>query len=318
MWAHVLDHLGAISLLADRIENSVTLVGIESILALIFPVMLALELLFLAWVNRRTPANVLAAYKLPSMMRCANLVIGVTLNLDVFLWTYSFFAKLAPFTVSVHVASFLYAYVVWEFGHYVAHWTCHKVRLLWCVHSPHHAPEHMNLSMSYTAFFLRGTYATFVRTAICSLLGVPLDLLILCVVIDGCWGSLIHVSEEAWPTGKIGGALGRLILNPSHHRVHHASNPEYIDMNYCNTLPIWDKVFGTFQQEIPGVTPTYGLTGKSRTDFIGVYVGEIALLIHDVRNSGSIKTALLYIFMPPGWSPHGGAVSAVSDVKSAA
>jgi sterol desaturase/sphingolipid hydroxylase (fatty acid hydroxylase superfamily) len=313
MWAHVLDHvfnLGEISSLADRIENSITLTGIELIVIFTFPALLFLEMLFLVWVNRRSPSNFLVAYKLPLLMYCANLVIGVALNLDVFLWTYSFFAKLAPFTVSVHATSFFYAYVVWELGHYVFHWSCHKVRILWCVHAPHHSVQHMNLAVAYAGFFLQGAYATFVRAAVSALFGVPLPLLILVMTIYVSWDELVHVSEKAWPNGKIGGLLGRIILGPSHHRIHHASNPEYIDKNYCSSFPIWDKVFRTLQQEIPDVTLTYGLSGKSRTDFIGTYVSEIALLIQDVRNADSLTTALLYIVMPPGWRPRGDADAA--------
>lgn len=284
-----------------------TLSGIQAFLGPIFPIfpiLLVVEMLFMFWINRRTPARLSSAYKIPILMYVANTVIAALITLEVFLWTQEFFSKLAPFTATVRIRWFIYAYIVWEFSHFVYHWTCHKVRLLWCIHAPHHAPTHMNLSVIFTALFLQGPYATFVRTAICSILGVPMPLLILVMVIDGCWGALIHFSEELWPSGAIGGVLGRVILSPQHHRIHHSSNPEYIDKNFCNTLPIWDAVFRTLQHEVPGVKPAYGLNREVKPNsFIDMYFGEIYLLVRDVCAAATLKQKILYIFMPPGWKP---------------
>jgi sterol desaturase/sphingolipid hydroxylase (fatty acid hydroxylase superfamily) len=151
---------------------------------------------------------------------------------------------------------------------------------------------------------LQGTYATLVRTAICALLGVPIELLILCVVIDSCWGSLIHFSEELWPSGKFGFFIDRFILTPSDHRVHHSSNSEYIDTNYCNTLPIWDKIFGTLRREIPGVKPRYGLSRPQKPNsLLDMYFGEVGLLWQDIKSAASWRERILYLAMPPGWKP---------------
>ncbi|OTP69867.1 Sterol desaturase [Caballeronia sordidicola] len=94
------------------------------------------------------------------------------------------------------------------------------------------------------------------------------------------------------------------MLNPVHHRIHHASNAEYLDKNYCNTFPIWDKLFGTLQQEIPGVQIKYGLNRDVRPgSFVDMYFGEIYLLAKDVRSAPTFKQKLLYVVMPPGWEP---------------
>lgn len=286
------------------LASMLSLPGIESIIAPIFPMLLVFEIAFLTWSYRRSPAGMYSAYKIPVMMYAVNVIIAGLVNLDVFLWTQRHFAALAPFTATLRIRWFLYAYLVWELSHFVYHWTCHKVRLLWVLHAPHHAPGHMNLGVIFTAFFLQGTYATFVRTAICSVLGVPIELLILCMVIDGCWGALIHFSEELWPSGKFGFFLDRLILTPSDHRVHHASNPEYLDMNYCNAIPIWDMLFGTLRREIPGVKPHYGLNRPQKPNsFMDMYFGEIGLLWRDLRVADSWKTRILHVVMPPGWKP---------------
>jgi sterol desaturase/sphingolipid hydroxylase (fatty acid hydroxylase superfamily) len=314
MWLHdqVIQFFGVGGLMALSGANQLnwhsllTLNGIEAAIAPIFPLAIVLELMFLVWLNRRSASGIYAAYKIPVMMYVFNAILAALVNLDVFFWTQRHFAALAPFTAPLRIRWFVYSYLVWELSHFVYHWTCHKVRILWCLHSPHHAPEHMNISVIFTAFFLQGTYATIVRTAICSLLGVPMELLFLVMVIDSCWGTLIHVSEEVWPSGRFRGVLGRVLLNPSHHRVHHASNPEYIDMNYCNTLPIWDKIFGTLQHEIPGVKPVYGITREvKRLSFTDMYFGEIGLLWRDIKNAASWRDRLMHIVMPPGWRPAG-------------
>lgn len=287
-----------------NLRSLLTLGGVEAVVAPIFPFLLVLEVVFLIWVNRRSASAIFGAYKVPVMMYVVNAAIAALVNLDIFLWTQSHFSKFAPFTGTLRIRWFVYAYLVWELSHFVYHWTCHKVRLLWILHAPHHAPQRMNLSVIFTAFFLQGTYATFVRTAICSLLGVPIELLILCMVIDGCWGALIHFSEDLWPSGKFGFFIDRLILTPSDHRVHHASNAEYLDMNYCNTLPIWDKVFGTLRREMPGLKPQYGLNRPQKLNsFVDMYFGEIGLLWRDIKAADSWKTRLLHVVMPPGWKP---------------
>jgi hypothetical protein len=77
-------------------------------------------------------------------------------------------------------------------------------------------------------------------------------------------------------------------------------------MNYCNTLPIWDKIFGTLQHEIPGVKPVYGITREvKRLSFTDMYFGEIGLLWRDIKNAASWRDRLMHIVMPPGWRPAG-------------
>ncbi|MEP7371884.1 MAG: sterol desaturase family protein [Chitinophagaceae bacterium] len=199
----------------------------------------------------------------------------------------------------------IYGYIVWELAHFVYHYLAHKVRLFWCLHSTHHAPEHMNLSVSHAHFFLEAPYADVIRTSICILLGVNPPLLFFIMFIDGTWGAFIHAGENLLKDGRLG-FLNKIILTPSHHRVHHAKNPLYMDTNFCNLLNIWDKVFGTFQYEKKEVPPEYGITREMNANsFPDVYFGEIAALWKEVRRAPGIKNKILYTIMPPGWSHTG-------------
>lgn len=215
------------------------------------------------------------------------------------------FEKYAIFKTSFTWYWLIYGYIIWELAHFVYHYLAHKIRLFWCLHSTHHAPENMNLSVTYAHFFLEGPYADVIRTTICILLGVNPPLLFLIMFIDGTWGAFIHAGENLLKDGRLG-FLNKIILTPSHHRVHHARNPLYMDTNFCNLLNIWDRIFGTLQQEKNEIPVEYGITRTiNANSFFDVYFGEIVALVKDVLKAPGIKNKLLYIIMPPGWSHTG-------------
>jgi sterol desaturase/sphingolipid hydroxylase (fatty acid hydroxylase superfamily) len=173
----------------------------------------------------------------------------------------------------------------------------------------------MNLSVSYAHFFLEGPYADVIRTTVCILLGVPPAMLFVIMFIDGFWGSFIHIGEHMLKDGKLG-FLYRFILTPSHHRVHHAKNPVYMDTNFCNLLNIWDRVFGTYQPEDSRIAIEYGITREMvPNSFLDSYFGEFSGLAKDVVKAPGLKNKILYIFMPPGWS-HTGDHKTASKVKA--
>src|SRR5690242_4175652 len=129
------------------------------------------------------------------------------------------FEKYAIFKTTFTWYWFIYGYIIREFSHFIYHFLAHKVRLLWCLHSTHHAPESMNLTVNYAHFFLEAPYADFIRTSICVLLGVNLQALVLIMFIDGFCGTFIHAGENIIKDGRLG-FLNKIILTPSH-RVHH-------------------------------------------------------------------------------------------------
>jgi hypothetical protein len=163
----------------------------------------------------------------------------------------------------------------------------------------------MNLSVTYAHFFLEAPYADLIRTTICILLGVPPTMLFVIMFIDGTYGAFIHIGENLVKDARFG-FLNRIILTPSHHRVHHARNPLYMDTNFCNLLPIWDKAFGTYQDEDRQIPIEYGITRKmKKNSFLDAYFGELVALGRDIKNAPGLKNKILYIFMPPGWSHTG-------------
>jgi hypothetical protein len=130
-------------------------------------------------------------------------------------------------------------------------------------------------------------------------------MLFVIMFIDGFWGAFIHVGENLINDARFG-LLGKMVLTPSFHRVHHARNPLYMDTNFCNLLNIWDRLFHTYQPEDRQIPIEYGITrAMKKNSFLDAYFGEIVLLAKDVAKAPGIKNKFLYMIMPPGWSHTG-------------
>lgn len=275
--------------------------GITAFIVPIIPLLVLLE--FVLGLLYKKPHT--KVYRVNFLIYVFNRVVGRFISIAMVAYCIGLFEPRAPFTVSMAWYGFLYGYIVWEFGHFIYHFLAHKVRLFWCLHSTHHAPEQMNLSVTYAHFFLEAPYADVIRTSICIFLGVPPEMLFIIMFIDGTYGAFIHVGENLIRDARFGW-LGKLILTPSHHRVHHARNPLYLDTNYCNLLNIWDRVFGTYQEEQGNVSAEYGITRPVNSgSFLDVYFGEFTALAREVARAPGLKNKLAYLFMPPGWSHTG-------------
>lgn len=254
-------------------------------------------------------------YKIPFFIFVFNRFVSRFISIAAVAFCIGLFESHALIQTSPRWYWFFYGYLAWELAHFVYHFLAHKVRLFWCLHSTHHAPQQMNLFVTYAHFFLEAPYADVIRTGICILLGVNPPLLFLIMFIDGFWGSFIHVGENVLKDGRLG-FLQHLILTPSHHRVHHAKNPKYIDTNYCNLLNIWDRLFKTYRDEDRNEPPVYGITREIKAgSFWDIYFGEVALLAKDIAGAPGIKNKLLYLIMAPGWS-HTGQHKTAKAVKN--
>lgn len=275
--------------------------GIVAIIRPIIPLLILLEFI-LGMIYKKPQTKV---YKVNFLIYVFNRVIGRFIAIAMVVFIIGVFEKYAILHTEPTWYWFIYGYIVWEFGHFIYHYLGHKVRLFWCLHSTHHAPEDMNLSVTHAHFFLEAPYADAIRTTVCILLGVSPAMLFVIMFIDGTYGAFIHVGENVIKNGRLG-FLNKLILTPSHHRVHHAKNPLYMDTNFCNLLNIWDKVFGTYQDERNDIKIEYGITREMDSgNFMDVYFGEIVALAKDVVRAPGIKNKFLYVFMPPGWSHTG-------------
>lgn len=275
--------------------------GVVSLIYPIIPLLLILELI-LGLVYKKPDTKV---YKVNFLIYVFNRFVGRFIAIAMVTICIGLFQSFAPFQTEMTWYWFIYAYIIWEFAHFLYHYWGHKVRLFWCLHSTHHAPENMNLSVTHAHFFLEAPYADTIRTTVCILLGVQPELLFLIMFIDGTYGAFIHIGENVIKDARFG-FLNKIMLTPSHHRVHHARNPLYMDTNFCNLLNIWDHAFGTYQEEKNEIKIEYGITREMDSgNFMDVYFGEFTALFKDIIKAPGIKNKVMYAFMPPGWSHTG-------------
>ena len=191
-----------------------------------------------------------------------------------------------------------------DFLYYWLHRFDHEIRLFWAVHVTHHSAEQLNFSVGFRSSVFEPLYRFIYFLPLAFLGFKPLDIVFMYSATQ-IWGTLVHTEL----VGKMGW-LEYLFVTPSHHRVHHASNAKYLDKNMGMFLIIWDKMFGTFQKELPAgeYEPIkYGLTSAvENPNAVNIVFHEWKSIYGDLRRSDlSLKDKLKYIFKKPGWSHDG-------------
>ncbi len=215
-------------------------------------------------------------------------------------------STLSPIEGGLSAPWWIYGLVVYEFWYWVQHWAAHKVRLLWCIHSPHHAPGSIHMAVGANHHLLEGgLYFPFFFGFMPTLCGVPLVICVAINVVDGIWGSFLHISDEIVPGGRYG-VLERFLQTPSYHRVHHGKNARYLDTNYNSITLLWDWLLGTLQPLRDDEAVSYGINREVDTgSFWDVHFGEFVRLWGDVRHAETWSDRTGYLLRPPGWAPNG-------------
>ena len=207
--------------------------------------------------------------------------------------------RIAVTTVQSTFLTYIIAFVALDFAGYVVHTLNHKVNFFWNAHIVHHSSEEYNLACA-----LRQSVSVFVKLFVilllpAALLGVSAS--VIAVVAP------LHLFAQFWyHTRHIGkmGFLEHIIVTPSHHRVHHAMNPEYMDKNFGQIFIVWDKLFGTFQKELKDVPAVFGVTRPVRTwNPIKINFQHLWLLMQDAWRTASWKDKFRIWLMPTGWRP---------------
>ena len=136
--------------------------GARAVFGPLIPVLLVIEIIRAYFYRRLT----FVQYRVAFFTYVFNRFISRFISIGLVAFCIAVFEPYAFFKTTFNWYWFIYGYVVWEFAHFIYHYLGHKVRLFWCLHSTHHAPEYMNLSVTYAHFFLEGPYADFIRTTI--------------------------------------------------------------------------------------------------------------------------------------------------------
>jgi alkylglycerol monooxygenase len=223
-----------------------------------------------------------------------------TLGIGVSLFTYQWLVtKVALVSIPMTWLNVIIAFIVLDLAGYLGHRISHYNNFFWNQHIIHHSSEEFNLACALRQSIsnLVAFFTIFLLPA--ALLGV--DYKIIAIIAP------IHLFAQFWyHTVYIGkmGFLEKIIVTPSHHRVHHAINPIYIDKNHGQIFIIWDKLFGTFQEELESDKPVYGITVPVRTwNPIKINFQHIWLLIKDTARAGNWGDKLKIWYGQTGWRP---------------
>ena len=210
------------------------------------------------------------------------------------------------------VGGLVLCFVLDDLRYYLHHRIAHRCRWPWAMHVIHHSSQRFSMAVAlrqgWTKHF---TGTTFLKIPLV-LVGFDPLMVIFCGALNAFYQFFLHTES----IHKLPRWYETIFNTPSHHRVHHGKNPQYLDSNYAGTLIIWDKMFGTFVPEHPTEYPDYGLVKDFDTfNPFKIFIHEYWGILKDAFGPNrSLKARLLYVLAPPGYS-HDGSRQTSEDIK---
>lgn len=227
-------------------------------------------------------------------------LIKDSLGLVVVIVSYPFLVEnLALMSLEDSWQVYVLGFIALDFAGYWNHRLSHSINYFWNRHRVHHSSEEFNLPcalrQSISTFF--GVFTIFLIPA--AFLGVPHEVIVVIAPIHlflQFWYHTQHIPKL--------GFLEYIIITPSQHRVHHAINPEYIDKNLGQIFSVWDRMFGTYQEELDDVPPVYGVTMPAKTwNPILINFQHLWVLLKDAWRAQNWMDKLRVFYKPTGWRP---------------
>ena len=246
------------------------------------------------------------------MMGVGNVVTGLLFGFvayGVLNWAYQYHFV----TIGFEWYWILICFILDDLRYYWYHRIAHRCRWVWAEHVIHHSSQHYNLSTALRQSWTGVFTGMFVLRIPLVLIGFHPALIVFVGAINLLYQFWIHTEA----IGKMPRWFEAVMNTPSHHRVHHATNPRYLDANYAGTLIIWDRMFGTFVEEQEEDLPRYGLVVNIGTfNPFRVAVHEWVAMFRDAaRPDLSWAQRFGYLFNPPGWR-HDAEISGSEAIKA--
>ncbi len=228
----------------------------------------------------------------------AAVVHGATLGL--YFWLY----ERRVFELGSGASAWVLLFFAEDFTYYWWHRASHEVRLLWAAHENHHSSEYFNYStalrQSYTTPFTVPLFYWWLPLA-----GFHPLMIFTQISVSLLYQFWIHTEL----VGRMPRAFEAVFNTPSHHRVHHGANVEYLDRNHAGILIVWDRLFGSFEPERARVR--YGLTKNIHTwNPLRIAFHEWASMLRDASHARGWRDRIGTLLAPPGWSPDGSTLTA--------
>lgn len=225
-------------------------------------------------------------------------VMGLTIVIISYGWLVE---HLALFEIESKVWMFVVAFIGKDFAGYWSHRLEHVINLFWNRHIIHHSSEEFNLACA-----LRQPVSNLI--ALFTIFYLPVAIIGVPTIVVATVAPL-HLFAQFWYHTRLIDKLGPIeyiLVTPSHHRVHHAINDQYIDKNYSQIFIFWDHLFGTFQAELNEVPPVFGVKRPVNTwNPIVINFRHLWLLVKDAWHTKSWVDKARIWFMPTGWRPEG-------------
>ena len=188
-----------------------------------------------------------------------------------------------------------------DLAYYWFHRTAHNQRWFWASHVVHHSSQFYNLSTALRQNWTGNLSLSFAFWLPLMVVGFPPAMVVMFSGYSLIYQFFIHTET----VGRLG-PLEWVLNTPSHHRVHHAVNPRYLDRNFGGVLIVWDRMFGSFAAEIAADPPRYGIVHQLETfNPLKVAFHEWLAILADLRTAGTWRERWFYLFGPPGWSADG-------------
>jgi sterol desaturase/sphingolipid hydroxylase (fatty acid hydroxylase superfamily) len=208
------------------------------------------------------------------------------------------FEKLQLIPIPFTWWAFAICFVLDDLAYYAFHRSAHRVRWFWAAHVNHHSSQHYNLStalrQTWTGFFA----VSFVFRLPLIIIGFPVEMLFFVGGLNLIYQFWIHTEA----IDRMPKWFEAVMNTPSHHRVHHATNPRYLDRNYAGVFIVWDKLFGTFTPEVDGERIRYGIVKQlGGFGLLWSAFHEWIAIFQDMARA-PWRHKLSYLLREPGWS----------------
>jgi|TARA_Y100000385_G_scaffold282319_1_gene336560 sterol desaturase/sphingolipid hydroxylase (fatty acid hydroxylase superfamily) len=273
--------------LTDLTVSQIYAIGAPIVLAMIFA-----EALISNWQNKtyyKQEDSLCTVGLLTGNIAIAFAVKGFALALHFYLYEFRLFDLSAIIPLW---GMWLLTFVLIDFVFYIYHRMSHRMRFLWAIHMSHHSSEEMNFAVSFRQAWF-GPISKIPFFISLPLIGLDPTIIAVAGVMSTLWGIIGHTQI----VGKLG-PLEWVFNTPSHHRVHHGSNKQYIDKNYGNLLIIWDRMFGTFEPEREQVQ--FGLVNNVNTyNPVKITFMAWSSIWQDMKQSNGMNQILRAFFGPP-------------------
>lgn len=205
----------------------------------------------------------------------------------------------AIFNINSSFWLYVLAFVGTDFAYYWNHRWNHEINLMWNRHIIHHSSEEFNLSCALRQSISGIIQVYFFLYIPLAIIGIPSQ--VMNIILP------VHLFAQFWYHTRLIGKMGfleKIIVTPSHHRVHHAINDEYLDKNYASIFIIWDKLFGTFQEELENVPAVYGVKKPVKTwNPLLINFMHLVLLFKDAYRTQNWKDKIKVFYKRTGWRP---------------